>query len=445
MGILQFSNFRSALGVALICGAAGMLAACSMFDSEEKVPLAGERISVMALQKDLEVDDAQLSEEGLVMPAPWQNKYWPQAGGYPNHAMQNLALAEGPLTRLWRTRIGRGSSSEIPLTTQPIVIDGRVFTIDSHAELRAYDAVSGKVLWRKDIAKKGEDDPVISGGLGFAENVLFVTNGFNEVMALKPDSGEEIWRKEIAAPSRAAPSILNGRVFISTLDNKLIALDVHNGDFLWDYQGISESSGLVGAASAAVDGDVVIPAFSSGEMSALRVTNGSVIWNENLSNVRDFGGLSGITDIKGFPVVDDGLVFAVSFGGKMIAVDERSGRRVWQRNIGGSETPWVAGNHVFVLSSDNQLIALGRKNGAIRWVTDLPKFIDGNAARFTGPVMAGGRLIVVGTEGRVIEVNPDDGQISLEWSVGRTVLTPPVVADGVMYVVSEHGALMAFQ
>jgi len=416
-----------------------------VFETDEDRRLEGDRISVMALQRDLTVDTAPLSEDSLTIPEVWQNKFWPQAGGYPNHSMQNLALNSGSLKQIWRVRIGKGSLDKTPLLTQPVVVDGRVFTMDSASVLRAYDVLTAQLLWERDIRTKGEDDLVISGGIGFGENILFVTNGYRDVLALQPDTGEDIWRKDIGSPSRAAPSISDGRVFVTTLENKLVALDAKNGDFLWSYQGIPESAGLVGAASAAVNCNVVISAFSSGELSALRVNNGSVIWTENLSNVRDFGGLSGLTDIKGLPVVDKGLVFAVSFGGKMVAVDEQLGHRVWQRDIGGSETPWVAGNHVFVLSTDNQLIALGRDNGAIRWVSDLPKMLDGDPARFVGPVMAGGRLLVVGSKGRVIEVNPNDGKISLEWSVGRTISIAPVIADGVLYLLDENGDLFAYK
>lgn len=435
-----FSTVRFASVVALLG-----LPGCSLFhSSDDTPPLPGERISVMALQKDLSVDTGA-AKVPLELPEVWENKFWPQAGGYPNHAMQNLDLSAAGLRQIWRADIGSGSSDQIPLNTQPIVVDGRIFTIDAEASLRAFNAEDGRLLWKADLHKEGEDDSVIAGGLGFAENMLYVTNGYNEVMALDPETGEMVWRKDITAPSRAAPSVLNGRVFVSTLDNKLVVLDASNGDFLWDYQGIRESAGLVGAASAALSNDVVIPAFSSGEVSALRVANGSVAWTDNLSNVRAIGGLSGISDVKALPVVDKGLVFAVSFGGKMVAIDERSGQRVWQRNITGSETPWVAGNHVFVLSSDNQLIALGREDGAIRWVTDLPKMRDGDAVRLIGPVLAGGRLIVVGSEGLAFDVNPDDGAVLREWSTGRDILIAPVVAGGVLYILSEDGTLSAYK
>ncbi len=331
-----------------------------IFDSkEEERILEGDRISVLQLQKSLTADTPLQVGEQFAFPTAWQNKAWPQAGGYPNHSMQNLSLSGDGLQRIWSTNIGRGSTDELPLTAQPVVADDRIFTLDTKNKVSALDASTGKKLWSVNVKSKDEDDPVIGGGLAFAHQVLFVTNGYDEVLALSPESGETLWRKTLPSPSRAAPTILSGRVYISTIDSRLVALDEKDGSSLWEYRGIGESAGLFGAASPAANKDIVVPVFSSGEVTALRVENGSVAWSDNLSNVRRFGGgLESMSDITAMPILDQGVVVAMSFGGKLVAIDERTGTRIWQRDIGGSQTPWIVGNNLFVLSSDNQLIGL---------------------------------------------------------------------------------------
>ncbi|MCE7887008.1 MAG: hypothetical protein DYH13_05830 [Alphaproteobacteria bacterium PRO2] len=420
------------------------LSACS--DKDDKPPLEGERLSVLELQNALEPDDAALSAQGLVTPEPWRNEFWPQAGGYPNHSMQNLALNTGALKRVWSADIGTGTTDELPLTAQPIVADGKVFTLDTDSQLSAFDANTGKNIWRVNVRKKKEkDDPVISGGVSFGGGVLYVTNGYDEVLALKPADGSVFWRKKIGAPSRSAPTILDQRVFINTLDNRLLALNAVNGEVLWEYTGLAESAGLIGAASPAASRDIVVPVFSSGEITALRVENGSVAWSDNLSSSRRLGNLGSITDIKAHPVIDKGLVVGISFSDRLVAIDERTGSRVWQREIGGSNTPWLAGNHLFVLSLNNELIALGRETGSIIWVTKLPRFEDDEPVLFTGPILAGGRLFVFGSGGRVLEIKPDTGKVITEWDAGDSILIAPVIAGGTMYTLSEDGTLTAYK
>lgn len=414
-------------------------------DDGAEARLEGERISVLELEQSLEPDDAILEAQGLITPAPWKNSFWPQSGGYPNHSMQNLELNDGELQKIWSTSIGKGSSDKIPLTTRPILVDGEIFTLDTKSKLSAFNIKNGKRLWSQDIGNKEEDDHVISGGIAYGAGVIYATNGFNEVLAVHPANGEIFWRTKLPAPSRAAPSILDGRLFVTTLDNHLLALNARDGSILWEHIGFSETASLVGAASPAADHDIVVPAFSSGEITALRVENGSVAWSDNLSNLKKFGGLAGLSDIRALPIIDKGLVFAISFSGRMVAIDERTGQRVWQREIGSANTPWIAGNHIFVLTNDNDLVALGRDSGAIRWVTKLEAEKRDSEFFLSGPIMAGGRLLLAGTGGIIIEVDPNDGSIIRKWDSGDTVTIPPIVAGGVLYLLDEDGKLSAYK
>jgi len=420
-----------------------------IFGEEVEKPLEGERISILELQKNLEPDSAALEGQGFIAPAAWRNEFWPQAGGYPNHAMQHLILDSEELALAWETDIGQGSTKELPLTAQPIVVDGRVYTLDTDSQLSAFDAANGKRVWRIDVSDPEEDDPVISGGVSYSRGMLYVTNGYDELLMVNPQDGVIIKRVRLPAPSRAAPTVMDSRLFVTTLDNRLLALDSETGQILWEFSGITESAGLVGAASPAASREVVIPAFSSGEVFALRVENGSVTWSENLSSFQRSGGLSAISDIRGLPVIDKGLVIAISFGGRIMAIDERTGTRIWQREIGGSETPWVAGNHLFVISSENELVALGRDNGVIRWVTQLPRYEDeedkDDPIFWTGPVFAGNRLIAASSDGRIAAFNPADGRLLREWDADAKIRVGPLVAGGTLYLLGENGTLMAFR
>lgn len=426
-----------------------LLTGCSgfsdMFNTEDKPPLEGERISVLELQQNLEPDDALLEAQGLITPQEWRNEFWPQSGGYPNHSMQNLALPGGQLERAWKASIGRGSTDEIPLTASPIAVDGLVFTLNTEAEIRAFSAETGKGVWETEIAPEYEDDLVIGGGIAFSGGRIFATNGYNEVLALAPKTGEILWRQKISAPARAAPTIVDDRIFITTLDNKLLALSTQDGSSLWEYLGIAETAGLVGAASPAANRDIVIPVFSSGEVNAIRAANGSIAWSDNLSGRRGLGGLSTISDINALPIIDKGLVVAISFSGRIVAIDERTGTRIWQREISGAQTPWMAGNHLFVISTDNKLIALGRETGTIRWVTDLPVADSDKTTIFAGPVLAGGRLIMTSNDGRAVEVSPENGKILRTWETDIETNIAPIIANGTLYLLGENGTLAAYR
>ncbi|HEY8190681.1 MAG TPA: PQQ-binding-like beta-propeller repeat protein [Micavibrio sp.] len=430
--------------------AALTLASCSGWHGDDKSPLPGERISVLEMQRNLEPDNAALNAQGFIAPEPWNNEFWPQNGGYPNHAMQNLALERHDLKKIWSADIGQGSQSRLPLVTQPVLADGRIFTIDTDKTLSAFAAATGKKLWEQDIAPiKEDDDPVIAGGIAYAQDRLYVTSGYSEFLVIDPGSGKIIWRKALPVPSRAAPTVMDNRLFIVTLDNRLMTFSTEDGSLLWEFSGLAETAGLLGAASPAASREIVVPAFSSGEIFALRVENGSVAWSDNLSGTRKIGNLATLSDIRGLPIMDKGMIFAISYGGKLVGIDERTGARVWQREIGGSETPWIAGNHLFVISTENDLVGIGRDTGVIRWVTPLPKFENPDKKKdpivWTGPILAGNRLIVMGSNGIAMEIDPDTGKPLRNWETDGPVTISPVVAGGILYVLSDNGTLSAYK
>ncbi len=430
------------------------LNACSAvggyFSDDEKPPLEGERISVLELQKALSPDNTIAKGQEFVFPEPWANNAWPQSGGYPNHSMQNMALSGGSLKRVWSSDIGSGSTDNLPLNAPPIVANNAVFTLDTNSKLSAFDAQSGKRFWQTDVETDDENEHVVSGGISFAHNVLYVTNGYDEVLAVSAKDGSIIWRKPLPAPSRAAPTVIDGRVFVTTIDSRLVCLNVEDGSSIWEYIGIGEAAGLLGAASPAANSDIVVPVFSSGEITALRIENGSVAWSDNLSSIRKYGGgLESLSDIKALPILDRGMVIAISFAGKLVAIDERSGARVWQREISGAQTPWIAGNHLYLVSSENQLIALNVVDGTIFWIQELQNFENEKKKEdpitWNGPVLANGRLVVAGSHGEILEINAHHGDIMRTIKVKKDIAFAPVIANETMYILAEDGSLMAYR
>lgn len=427
------------------------LSACSSFEGvfrdKDQIPLAGDRISVLQLQQDL-VPDATLQSQPFTLPAAWTDDFWPQSGGYPNHAMGHLTLGNG-IKKVWSADIGSGGDRRDPLIVQPVVAAGVVYTLDTEANVSAFALADGKRKWRVSAEVSGEDEgSYIGGGLAFASGKIFVTNGYKQLVCLNAADGKTLWRAEVPAPVRAAPTVVDGKVYLLTLDNRLMVYAADDGKLQWNYAGVAETTNLLGSVSPAVNANLVVMPMSSGEVLGLRTENGQVVWQDNLSVVRR-SGASVIADIRGQPVIDQGLVYAVSYSGRMVAIDEISGQRVWQRDIGSAEMPWASGDTVFVLSTDQQVLALTRLNGGIRWVGALPRFADEKSKEdpivWTGPVLAGGRLILASNRGQMVEMDPQNGRVIKTTKLSGNVMVPPVVAGNTLLILTDDGDLVAYR
>ena len=414
----------------------------------EQPPLPGERISILSLQQRLE-PDPRIQDLQVRLPRPYRNESWPQHGGYPNHAMHHLMLG-GTLAEVWRRRVGAGSDSEQRLTTAPVVAGNSLFVYDAEARVAAFEAATGELIWRIDLTPEEEDEGTIGGGVAYSQGRLFASTGYGEVVAIEPETGRVAWRVSVSAPVRAPPTVAGGRVFVISFDNQLHALAADDGRLLWAHVGIVEAAALLGAASPAVEGDLVVAPFSSGEVFALRVENGRIAWVENLGTRRaSTGTLASLSDINGEPVIDRGRVFVVSHSGRMAALDLTTGSQIWDQTIGGVQTPWVAGDFLYVVTSENTLLCLSREDGRIRWVRQLKRYSDEEAKeepiQWSGPVLASDRLFLASSAGVAVSISPYSGRV-LGWlKLPDAVAVPPIVANEMLYFLTDQAEVVALR
>jgi outer membrane protein assembly factor BamB len=417
-----------------------------IFGSDKDPPLQGERLSILQLQKEL-LPDPSLETQDIALPGVWQNRFWPQAGGYPNHAMTHVALAPD-IRRVWTASVGTGGNKRVPLTAAPVIAEDSVFTLDAAGVLSAFSLQDGKRLWRQAAARGEGRSGVSGGGLAWHEGRLYVSTGYRHLRAVDPASGAEIWHAVLPAPARSAPTVMAGRVYQVTLDNRLMVYAAADGQLLWQHTGVSEATNLLGSASVAADETLVVLPLSSGELYGLRPENGQVVWQDNLSAVRRGAALSAIADVRGLPVIDGGMVFAISYAGRMVALDQVTGQRRWQRETGSAEMPWVAGDTVYLVTAGQQIAALARGSGDVRWVAELPRWKDSkhnDPVVWSGPVLAGGRLLVAGSNREMLELSPLDGGVLARHRLPAETHMAPVVAGGTMVVLSQNGSLSAWR
>lgn len=440
--------------VALLGAAGGLLAGCESisgaFDSifgERERPLPGERRPVLAAERPLGLDAAAARGGSIALPPIEENAEWPQAGGEVDHSPGHPALARG-LAEAWRSSVGTGSGYRRRLTAPPLVAGGTVYAMDAYGRVTALDAANGRRRWDADTRPRRDRDGALGGGIAFEGGRLYAVTGLAEAMAIDPADGAIGWRVALPAPARGSPTVAGGRVLVPTVENQLVALSVEDGRRLWTYRAQPTTTMSLGLPAPAVEGELVVAGFGSGELAAIRATDGRPAWSETLSSARG-GGLADIAAITAMPVIDRGRVFAAGLGGLTVALDLRSGRRLWEREVTAVETPWSAGDALFLVSTGGELACLGREDGRVRWITPLGRFQNERRRRdpiFWGPpVLAGGRLLVPGSHGRMAEANPLDGELLGTTRLRDGVVLQPAVAAGVLYLLTEDADVVAMR
>jgi outer membrane protein assembly factor BamB len=172
-------------------------------------------------------------------------------------------------------------------------------------------------------------------------------------------------------------------------------------------------------------------------------------WSDVLSRSGQVTALSLLDDVAGRPVIDRGVIYAVSQSGVMAAINANSGERMWTRDIGGIQTPWAAGDYVYVLDNDNRVICLTRTEGRVRWIHQLPEWDDPEDKTdrlvWAGPVLVSDRLIVTSSNGYAESISPYTGKLLGRVEIPDATVIAPVVANGTMYLYTSDAELVALR
>lgn len=438
-----------------LLGAAGLLAACdTITDATDRLlgtrkePLPGTRAPVLSAERTLGVD-ASAQARAFTLPAPVANTSWAHPGGNAAHAPGHVALAR-PLGEVWRASIGTGSGYRQRMTAPPLVEGETVYAMDAAGWVTALDIARGSRRWQRDTRPENSRGGELGGAMALHEGTLFVATGLAEVMALDPATGVIRWRAPMPSAGRGGIAVAGGRVMVPNVENHLIGFSAEDGSRAWSFRGTPVQAMMLGQPSPAVEGDIAVAGLASGELVAVRVGDGRLVWAEALGMVR--GGapsLSDISAISAMPVIDRGLVFATGVGGTSACIDLRSGRRVWSRDVGGAVTMAVAGDWTWLLSRDGELLCLGREDGRIRWITPLPAFGDPERRRdpiiYGPPVIAGGRVLLTSSLGQVIEVDAGSGEVLARSRLPSGCTLHPAVAFEGAYLLVDSGSVVALR
>ncbi len=448
-------SVRSLINAGIIAVTCLGLTACSILDrgrADRQAEEAAEKEGriTMVLGDDVLQADPELISEIIILPVPRElEEGWPQAGSRASKSTGHISAA-AEFDIAWRSKVGSGSDRKSALTTPPVASADTIYTIDSRQMIVATDANNGNRRWDLKLESGSKRDGTgIGSGIGLEGNTLVVASGFGFVAALDASNGAELWRTPMEAPMTGSPTIKDGRVFVSSNNNEVVALDLATGQLLWSDQAISETARVLGSPSPAAVEDIVVAPYSSGEIIAYLASNGRRLWNDALATAGQFTPISAINDIGARPVLGGGLVFAASQSGILAAIDGRTGNRIWQQPVGAIQAPALAGEYLFVVGVDAELAAIKAGTGQVVWVKELARFKNEKKQKgrltYAGPIVASGRILVVSSQGELISIDPQTGDETDRLKLGDPVYIEPIAVQDKLIVLTDDARLIAIR
>jgi len=419
--------------------------------TEREILLPGERTDLREAVGIAEADEVQDRAQPISIPAQTNHSEWTHRAGSASHTIRHPALASS-IAPLWRASIGSGNDRKHRITADPVASGGLIFTLDSRATVTATSA-NGTTAWSRDLTPPSDRaDDASGGGLAVVAGQVFATTGFGEIVALDARDGAVRWRQRLPAPASGAPTVSNGLVYAVSRDSRGWAIDANDGRVKWQVQGTPSVTGVVGGASPAVGGRVVVFPMASTEVLAALPQGGLQVWNSVVAGSRSGRAYANVSDITGDPIIVGDVIYTGTPAGRTAALDAGDGQAIWTIAQGAVSPMLVDGGSVFMVTDKAELLRRDAATGEPIWSVRLPYFVPVRRPARTrdvfahyGPVLAGGRLWVASGDGQLRGFDPVNGALTASVDLGAAAATRPIVVNGTLYIVGQNGQLLAFR
>jgi outer membrane protein assembly factor BamB len=435
------------LMVVAACGERDEILPGQRFDV--RTPL-GDTVAAEGEGAIVRLPEAESEIPPISLPAQSAQTDWTHRGGSVLHTAGHARLGATP-QEVFSVKIGGKDGRKGRITASPVFAGGRAFAMGADSTVSAVSP-AGAVLWSRNLTPASDRvGDATSGGLAATEDTVYVTTGFGRLHALDAATGAERWFQDLDAGATGTPAVLGNSVYVVSRDARAWSIDTKNGRINWQVPGLPARQVRAGGPGPVVSGDNVIFPFGSGELLSVLRTSGIRAWAATVSGERQGRAFAGVDDVTGDPVLVGGTLYAANPSGRIVALDAASGERLWTATEGAVSTLVVAGGSVFAVTDLNALVRLDASTGEKLWESPLPLFKrqrlrrrKGITAQY-GPVLAGGRLWVAGSDGEIRGFDPQNGALTATLPIRGGAAAEPIVVNGTMYVVGRNGQLHAYR
>jgi outer membrane protein assembly factor BamB len=335
--------------------------------------------------------------------------------------------------KLWSVGVGDGQGDGL-YKLQPVIDGNVIYAAAAEGEIRAVEREGGSTIWRQEL------DIGLSGGVGLYEDSLFLGGSDGLVMRLDAKTGETLWTSEVSGEVLAAPQG-NGRVVVAqTYDGKLYGFDYESGERLWRYDSNVPVLTIRGTSTPILDGSVVYAGFASGRVVAFEALDGTVRWEARVAIPQGRSEIERIVDVDGTMALAGTELYVASYQGRVAALDTRTGRKIWQRNVSSFYGVSQGFGNVYIAEETGTVTAFLRNGQGVRW--EQPALAWRGLSK---PVPVSSYLAVEDYEGYLHLLSQVDGEFLARVRPGNDGARADMLADGtVLYVYTNGGKLIAY-
>ena len=267
---------------------------------------------------------------------------------------------------------------------------------------------------------------------------IIVIDTLSKVYSIKQSTGDLNWMIDSKSGFNSNAKVTKNRIIAVDFDNFIRAFSTTDGKEIWNFDTDNPFIKSQKKLSLVIKGEVVFFINSIGDITALNVNDGSLVWQTPTQSTVIFQ--------DAFTLENSDIIFAndtIFFSNnknEFFAIDARSGALRWKQTINSSLRPTVIDNYVFSVSLEGYLFVIDDQTGNVLRITNILKNIENKKNRIvpTGFIIANNKLYTSLNNGRILKSdilnNADEG----EYKIGKSKISRPNVFNDSMYVLKSN-------
>ena len=318
---------------------------------------------------------------------------------------------------------------------------GNIFFFDNNGSVLKLDQ-NFEPIWKKNHYLKYEKKlkPILY--IAAHNNTLIIADTISKLYAVNIESGDILWTTHGKSPFNSQVKIYKDKVFIVDTENNLNCYDIKDGKKIWSLstEGSFISSG--GKLSVVIKNDKIFFNNSLGDITALDINSGGLIWQISTQNSLLF---EDILNLKNSTLVasDNAILFSNNKN-EFYSLDQESGKINWKQKVNSNLTPILTGNLLVTISSDGFLFYIERKTGNVIKIISIFNQLCEKLKKKTKPVgftMTNKDLFITTNNGRLINVNIENGKIKSILKIDNDKISKPFISNQNMFIMKNRSVI----
>ena len=317
-----------------------------------------------------------------------------------------------------------------------------IFFFDNKGTIFNFKNSTKELVWKKNIYKNKERK--LSPSLLLANNgeVLIVADTISKFYALNINDGNLLWENTNSSPFNSEIKIYKDFFFIIDFENILRCFSIKSGEEIWNVKTEQTLLKSQKKLSIVVFNDKVVFNNSVGDINAININNGKLIWQTPTLSRSVY---SKIMFFKNSDIVgDSNNLYFSNNQNSFFSIDQKNGFINWSQKVNSSIRPTIVEKLIFTVSEEGYLIILDKQSGTIlrsTYIFDSLKRKKNKNVIPVGLVVGKKNIYLTTSNGKLVIIDISNGKAKSVINIDRQKISRPFILNKSLYIIKDNGIL----